>query len=131
MEGINPILILFANRVLAKSKIDLTIPWRGGLRTVAQQQEIFSRGASTRDGVIKESYHQTGNAVDIVAAGRTEKERYNEAKLKYVNSIAKQVWKEMVAEGLNVFGDDTYYMTFGGDWKRFVDYPHYQIKKLK
>ena len=82
MEGINPILILFANRVLAKSKIDLTIPWRGGLRTVAQQQEIFSRGASTMDGIIKKSYHQTGNAVDIVAAGRTEKERYNEAKLK-------------------------------------------------
>ena len=42
MQGINPILIEFANRLIKKSKYDLTIPWRGGLRTAEEQKEIFN-----------------------------------------------------------------------------------------
>ena len=71
MEGVNPILIEFAERLLHESPYDLTIPWMGGLRTPEEQREIYDRGASRCDGVEKKSYHQSGNAIDIVAYAKT------------------------------------------------------------
>jgi len=130
MQGIHPILILFADRVLAYSEIDLTIPWMGGFRTAEQQRKIFLSGASRLNGCDKKSYHQTGMAIDIVIAGSTIEEMYNVHKLDYLNRISKIVWGEMVDEGLNVFGDYEYRMTFGCDWKSFKDRPHYQIKAI-
>ena len=106
MDGIHPILIEFANRVLSKSNIDLTIPYLGGKRTAEQQAEIYSRGASTLDAM------------------------YDVEKLEYVNEVAKQVWSEMVDEDLHLFGDTKYKMVFGGDWVSFKDLPHYQLNKI-
>ena len=130
MEGIHPILIEFANRVLSNSKFDLTIPYLGGKRTAEQQAEIYSRGASTLDGVTKKSRHQRGLAVDVVVSGKTIDAMYDVEKLEYVNEVAKQVWAEMVDEDLHLFGDTKYKMVFGGDWVSFKDLPHYQLNKI-
>ena len=131
MDGIHPILIEFANRVLSRSKFDLTIPWLGGKRTAEQQAEIYSRGASTLDGVTKKSRHQRGLAVDIVISGKTIGAMYDVEKLEYLNVVAKQVWSEMVNEELHLFGEVKYKMVFGGDWVSFKDLPHYQINRVK
>ena len=49
MEGVNPLLIEFAERLIEASRYDLTIPWMGGVRTAEDQKEIYDRGASKCD----------------------------------------------------------------------------------
>ena len=117
--------------LLDKSKFDLTVPWLGGKRTTEQQAEIFSRGASTLDGVTKKSRHQRGLAVDIVISANTIEGMYDVEKLEYINKISKEVWLDMVEEGLHIFGKVKYRMVFGGDWVNFKDLPHYQLNEVK
>ena len=125
MSGCHPLLREFANRLLSRSSIDLTIPQYGGLRAAHEQLSIYKTGASRLNGYDRKSYHQTGRAIDVVSAGKTIGIMYDVDRLRYINKVAKIVWQELVDED-NV-GD--YEMTFGCDWTRFVDLPHYQIKK--
>lgn len=66
-KGIVEIMMLIVYRFLEISIIDVTVTWMGGKRTAEQQNEIFERGASQRDGYKKESYHQSGKAIDLAA----------------------------------------------------------------
>ena len=125
MQGVNPVLIEFANRLIKESKYDLTIPPHGGLRTSEEQKEIFNSGASKCDGYNKKSYHQTGNAIDIVIYSGSIKGMYNSKKLEYIGEIGKQIFFDMKQEGK--LGD--YVAEWGGNWKRFVDKPHWQLVK--
>ena len=124
MEGVNPVLLEFSNRLLKASKYDLTIPQSGGVRTAKEQNEIFLKGFSTLDGYNKKSYHQSGNAIDIVIAGKTVKEMYDKEKLDYVGEIGKQVWFDMSQEGLL----KGLVPRWGGNWKNFNDKPHWEIR---
>ena len=65
LEGVDPLLISLIKRVLKKSPVDLTISWMGGYRTADEQNEIFSRKCSSKDGYIKLSKHQQGLAFDF------------------------------------------------------------------
>ena len=125
LSGVNKVLQRFANRLLKRSKIDLTIPWRGGKRTAETQYAIFQSGASQRDGFNKKSYHQSGNALDVVAAGDTIAKMYDVEKLEYIMEVAEVIWCEMEEEGLT----EGYVLELGGHWKNFYDPAHYQIVK--
>ena len=59
MQGVDPLLIECAERALALSKYDMTIPWMGGIRTAEEQNAIFKDGNSKCDGYEKKSYHQS------------------------------------------------------------------------
>ena len=65
MKGVNDLLVMVAQRALSMSTIDMTIPWMGGVRTAEEQNAIFKKGYSQRDGYTKKSYHQSGEALDI------------------------------------------------------------------
>jgi len=66
MQGVNELLTKVAITALSFSPVDMTITWRGGLRTAAQQKELFDAGNSRCDGYKVKSYHQSGKALDIV-----------------------------------------------------------------
>ena len=67
LKNVNEILVMTAELALRFSDVvDMTIPWRGGLRTAEQQKELFEAGNTRCDGYVKKSYHQSGNALDIV-----------------------------------------------------------------
>ena len=102
MQGVNPILIEFADRLIKESKYDLTIPPHGGLRTAEEQKEIFNSGASKCDGYNKKSYHQTGNALDIVIYSGSVKGMYNSKKLEYIGEIGKQIFYYLENVSANV-----------------------------
>ena len=65
-QGVDDSLLRTAVTALSYSDVDMTIPWRGGLRTAEEQQELFDSGTTRCDGTIKKSYHQSGKAIDIV-----------------------------------------------------------------
>ena len=66
MQGVDDTLKKVAITALSFSPVDMTITWRGGLRTAVQQKELYDAGNSRCDGYRKKSYHQSGNAIDIV-----------------------------------------------------------------
>jgi len=119
MKGVNEHLILCATISLTRSKYDMTIPWMGGIRTAVQQRSIYLSGNSQLDGFKRKSYHQSGNALDIIPVNG--KYQNTKAMVEFSN-IMKEVWEELKKEK-KVKGR----LLWGGDWKSFIDMPHYQI----
>ena len=122
VKGVDQLLIECVERALVKSKYDMTIPWMGGLRTTEEQQAIFSEGHSKCDGVKVTSYHQTGNAIDVIPVG--DKPYENTRALNHFANLMLETWQIMIAEGkakkIMRWGG-----TFGSDgW----DKPHFEIR---
>jgi peptidoglycan L-alanyl-D-glutamate endopeptidase CwlK len=73
-----------------------------------------------KDGVERRSYHQTGNAVDVVpypiSWGNIERFRQFGWFVKGVATTLKRN------------GQIDSDVTWGGDWTRFKDYPHFEIR---
>tara|TARA_R100000541_G_scaffold35427_1_gene43691 strand:- start:46 stop:444 length:399 start_codon:yes stop_codon:yes gene_type:complete len=121
LTGVNPILIEILNRALdissnRKDGVDFTIVSTAGVRTAEDQNKLFLKGYSKCDGYKNKSYHQSGNALDVVP---------------YVNGGAswdeKELYKVAVCM-LQAANDLNYKLEWGGFWKTFRDLPHYQIR---
>lgn len=82
-----------------------------GLRDQKTQEEYFRRGA-TRARRAASSWHFYGLAVDVISRKRGW-------------SVSRK-WREEVTRIFKRHGFD-----WGGDWKTFVDEPHYQWGTLK
>ena len=125
MEGVNPLLIEFAERLIHRSEYDLTIPPHGGVRTASEQKAIFDTGASRCDGYDKKSYHQSANALDIVIYAKTIDGMYDAEKLDYIGEIGGDIWFEMYEEGKL----EDYTPIWGGSWRSFKDSPHWELRR--
>jgi len=123
LNGIDSVLIEIIEEAIVNSPFDFGIPQYGGLRTAEDQNKLYQQGrdlpgsiVTNVDGYIKKSYHQTGKAFDIYA---------------YVDGKAS--WKAehltAIAEHLKQVAKDCYgiELTWGGDWTKFKDMPHFQI----
>jgi len=127
IKGINKSLIMLIERSLDKSKHDFGIPRYGGKRTAKEQNVLYKADKSNCDGYIIESNHQSGNAFDIFIYD--EHGACWECKHKYkdVAATIKSEFRLMKQEGL--FDNDVI-IRWGGDWKNFIDLPHFEIKKI-
>lgn len=116
LEGIDPILIEIVEEAIKDSPFDFGIPSSGGLRTAEDQHELFMKKVSKCDGYNNKSYHQTGKAFDIYGYvdGKASWKR------EHLTAIAQHI-KKVAKDKFNVK------LTWGGDWTRFVDMPHFQI----
>ena len=86
-----------------------------GLRTLERQKELVKKGASKT----LKSRHLTGHAVDLVAS-QGKIVSYAMSEMKSLSVFMKQAAKEL---GIA--------MDWGGDWKSFVDTPHYELNRRK
>lgn len=118
LKGIKPILIEIVTEAIQTSPIDFGIPADGGLRTAERQNELFKAGKSKMDGYKKIGNHQGGNAFDIYAFvdGKASWDRT------HLTTIARHIQK-VAKEKFNVD------LVWGGDWTKFVDMPHFELKK--
>ncbi len=100
-----------------------------GVRTEEEQAALYAKGRTIpgnivtyKDGVKKKSNHQTGNAVDIVPYpvnwGDIERFRQFGWFVKGVASTLKR------------YGQIDKDIKWGGDWKRFKDLPHFELRKI-
>ena len=64
---VNPALIEIVEKALTITNVDFGIPEHGGFRTASDQNKLFKDGKSRADGHDKQSYHQTGDAIDFYA----------------------------------------------------------------
>lgn len=109
--GVHPQLVAVVKRALELSPVDFTVI--EGLRTKERQAELMKQGFTRT----LNSRHIIGEAVDIVPLPVD--------------------WKNpkpfgLVAEAMKRAADELgVKITWGGDWKSFVDLPHYQIEVKK
>jgi len=95
-----------------------------GFRTAKEQSDLYAQGrtepgniVTNADGVDRKSYHQSGQAVDVVPYP----EMWDEQALRDFGHFVKGI-----AVMLKRYGAIDNDIEWGGDWK-FLDRPHWQL----
>lgn len=121
LTGIHPDLRRVMDRALQESPVDFVV--NEGLRSLARQKELLRIKATTT----LKSRHLTGHAVDIYAYvdlnadGKiTFEEMANPRLMKQLADAVKFAASEL---GIPV--------VWGGDWRTFKDYPHFELDRRK
>jgi peptidoglycan L-alanyl-D-glutamate endopeptidase CwlK len=141
LEGVHPFLVDTIHLSIKNSPDDFGIPMYGGLRTTADQQKLYNKGRTKEsidkgqkpvtytDGSIKKSRHQIkdgyGNAFDIYIFDHvTGRASWNVDRL---SKVAIHIIKcsEIVRDNNPEYNGLS--IVWGGNWKNFKDYPHFQI----
>ena len=123
LQGVNILLVAVAIDAIKESPYDFGIAYMGGFRTAVEQHRLFVERKSKADGTFKKSKHQTivngmpsSEAFDIVC--------YKDGAITWeadvFRSVAKHI-KKVAKENYNLD------LTWGGDWKKFVDMPHFEL----
>ena len=114
-RGIDRRLIAISDLALQYSTIDFGIPKTGGLRSAAQQYELYLDGKSSCDGAQKISKHQSGLAIDVYAyvngAASWEPEHLTQVALAFLKAA-------------QVLG---FHIKWGGFWVNTCDMPHFEL----
>ena len=115
-EGIDDRLLDITDLAIKLTNIDFGIPNTGGMRSVEDQAKLFTAGKSKADGRTNKSYHQTGKAVDVFA--------YVDGKA----SWEKEHLAIIAAAMLQASSQLGYELKWGGLWKSWQDFPHFEIR---
>ena len=122
--GVDYDLFECAQRALAKSRYDMTIPYLGGLRTAEEQASCYPH-ASKCDGYEIKSYHQSGYAIDIIPVHKGYK---NTRALNYFANLMLVEWQIMLVEGCM---EENRTLSWGGTFgSQGWDKPHYELREI-
>ena len=113
LKGVHPDLVKVVKRAIQISQYDFIVV--EGLRSKETQTEYVKKGVSKT----MNSYHLTGHAVDLAPLENGAID-WNNKKGQF-DAVAKAM--KQAAKELNV------QIEWGGDWVRFVDKPHFQVKR--
>lgn len=113
LKGVHPDLVKVVKRAIQISNYDFMVV--EGLRTIETQREYVKKGVSKT----MNSYHLTGHAVDLAPLENGVID-WNNKKGQF-DAVAKAM--KQAAKELNIT------IEWGGDWKSFIDKPHFQIKR--
>ena len=113
LKGVHPDLLKVAVRALEITDIDFGVT--EGLRTIERQRELVAAGASRT----MNSRHLTGHAIDVVALIG------GEVRWDWPLYARLALHFKAAAHELQVP------ITWGGDWPRFRDGPHYELQRKR
>lgn len=111
LEGIHPDLRKVVDRALELSEVDFIVT--EGLRTYVRQVQLVREGASKT----LKSRHLTGHAVDVIA--------YENGQVNYNADLMRKIAVAFKAASAEL----QIPIRWGGDWKSFVDTPHFELDK--
>ncbi|MGL5057510.1 MAG: M15 family metallopeptidase [Fusobacteriaceae bacterium] len=110
IEGVDYRLVIILGLMLNESKFDFIVT--EGVRSLERQKQLVAEKKSKT----MNSKHLTGSAFDVAMLNEEKVVTWD---LKYYRSFAT-TFKELAKRlGFNI--------TWGGDFKNFVDGPHFQI----
>ncbi|MFN3869004.1 MAG: M15 family metallopeptidase [Hyphomicrobiaceae bacterium] len=110
LEGVHPDLVKVVLRAAELSDVPFQVT--EGLRTLQRQRQLVRQGASRT----LKSRHLTGHAIDVVAYVDEKTISWDLPLYKTISAAFKQAAKELEVA-----------IEWGGDWKSFVDSPHFQL----
>lgn len=111
LAGVHPDLVRIVRRAIALTPVDFVVI--EGLRTSARQAQLVAAGASRT----MNSRHLTGHAVDVAPMVGRE--------IRWDWPLYRQLapaFKQAAAEAAIP-------LVWGGDWKKFVDGPHFELDR--
>ena len=123
LKGVHPDLVKVVEKAIGLTTQDFTVI--EGVRTTKRQQELYAQGrtatgniVTNADGVKKKSNHQAkadgyGHAVDIVPYP------VDWDSISKFDNIAVAMKLAACELGVDI--------VWGGDWKNFKDYPHFEL----
>ena len=116
-EGVHPLLRQCAERALSYGIMDLTVPPLGGKRTTDQQRGLVAAGVSqTLDSLHRiQKSTSFGHAIDLLPYP------VDWNNLTRFNMMASLMFR--AANELDIP------LEWGGHWKSFKDYPHFQLPR--
>jgi peptidoglycan LD-endopeptidase CwlK len=130
LEGVHPLLIDVIEEAIVGSPYNFQIPRDGGVRTVERQQELYSYGRTNMskkkvtnvDGIKKKSNHQVkadgyGHAFDIFIMLPNGKASWDK---KMLTEVANHILAIGKTKGVTI--------EWGGNWTKFPDLPHFELK---
>ncbi|ASW76451.1 hypothetical protein IQ37_15185 [Chryseobacterium piperi] len=129
LEGVHPNLVRLIKESITNSPVDFTVV--EGVRTLKRQQELFAQGrtrpgkrVTNADGVRNKSNHQVkpdgfGHAVDIYPFFLGQVQVNHRDTIKNLKLISDHI--KATAKRLEIP------ITWGGDWRRPYDPPHFQL----
>lgn len=109
LEGVHPDLVRVMKLAISVSTIDFAVI--EGRRTLAKQKEYFAAGATRT----MNSRHLTGHAVDIAP--------YINGEIRWDWPLYHQLAKVVKKAALDL----QIPIKWGGDWRKFVDGPHWEL----
>ena len=117
LKEVHPLMVKLMHASITNAPIDFVIT--EGVRSTERQKELFKQGKSKCDGIKKKSNHQKkadgyGHAVDLYPLPIQYKN------IKPYIVLSNHIKK--VAKQLNIN------IVWGGNFKTFVDMPHYELK---
>jgi len=110
LSGVHQDLVDVVKRAIEITEVDFAV--LEGVRSVARQEQLVKAGASQT----MKSRHITGHAVDLGA---------------YVNGSVRWDWPlyDKIALAMKAAAIELQVsIEWGGDWRSFKDYPHYELK---
>ena len=124
LTGVDPRLIYLCEQAIKTTKVDFGIAYLGGRRTAEQQKQIFDEGFSKKDGYVKLSKHQSGQAFDFIpfVNGRVVENPWNYAMIVSAILIKADELGLKVRSGTN-WDMDYEFLTD----QNFQDYGHIEI----
>lgn len=121
-KGFNPLLKEFL--IFIEKKLPFECSVTDTVRTSEEQAIHFKNGASKCDGYKIKSKHQSGNAFDIIPS----KNKWNSTNEEF-NQLSNVIKKEFLNfEPAKLQG---FKIEWGGDWKNFIDKPHWELRIKK
>lgn len=113
LEGVHPDLVKVVRRAIQITRQDFTVI--EGLRSIDRQEKLVAQGFSTT----MNSRHLTGHAVDIIPYPIPHDwDRYHPSQWLRIEDAMKKAAKELDVP-----------LEWGGDWKSFIDRPHWQLPR--
>ena len=106
LKGVTPRLVVVLYEAQKRSSYTFHVGYLGGRRTSQQQNELFKKNKSKKDGYKKLSKHQSGRAVDFVVYD-------NNGKYIQTVNIYESIARLMQDISLELFGLP---LRWGGDW---------------
>lgn len=119
MAGIHPDLRRVLDRALQESPVDFVVT--EGLRTVERQKELVRIGASKT----MNSRHITGHAVDFYAWVDVNKD----GKIVFEEMASPRLMSAIAGAIKAAAAKENVAVVWGGDWRKFRDYPHFELDR--
>ena len=124
MKGLHPDLIRVLNRALQTSPHRFVVT--EGLRTLERQRELLRIGATktlkSRHLKQADGYGHAFDFYALVDINKDGKISFEEmANVRLMLGIAGAIKKAAAEEKVSV--------TYGGDWRKFKDYPHFELNR--
>lgn len=122
IQTLHPLMKAKAREFINKADeegLKLRISSSGGYRSFDKQNELYAKGRTTSGGKVTnakagQSYHNYGLAIDVVEVSPM----YG-----YKKGYPSSRWDKIARIGKSLG------LEWGGDWKSFVDKPHFQLNK--